>query len=71
MLTFGIQSQVRGVHGICMVHTRTQQMEAKLDVLLKMFEADRRTVEEQFVILDESIVRLETRLSECVEQIKA
>ena len=54
-----------------MVHTRTQQMEAKLDVLLKMFEADRRTVEEQFAILDESIVRLETRLSECVEPVKA
>ena len=48
-----------------------QQMEAKFDALLKMFEADRRTAEERFAILDESIVRLETRLSEHVEQVKA
>ena len=54
-----------------MVQTRTQQMEAKLDALLKMFEADHRTVEERFAILDESIARLEVRLSEHVEQVEA
>ena len=52
-----------------MVQTQTQEMEAKLDALL-MFEADHRTVEERFAILDESITRLEMRLSERVEQVE-